>query len=99
MQLFCISADIKERFQSAMGWGSPDSCSWTWDQDGHLVMDGPWAGLTVRNLTLYKETVQEGSALLWLEGHSRKEKRSLLVGLLIAESGVEVGWRGEVDMA
>lgn len=82
-----------------MGLGSPDSCSWTWDQDGHLVMVGLWAGLTVRNQKLYIEAVQEGSALLWLDGHSGEEKKSLLVGVLDAESDVEVGWKGGVCKA
>ena len=79
--------------------GSPGSCSWTWDQDGHLVMIGLWARLTVRNQKLYKRTVQKGSALLWQDGHSNEEKRSLLVGGQGAESDVVVGWRGVVCTA
>ena len=77
-----------------MGWGSPDSCSWTWDQDGHNAAVGLLAKLTVRNRKLYKETVQEGSSLLWPGGHSKEKKRSSFDSLQVVESDVGGGWMG-----
>ena len=77
-----------------MGWGSPDSCSWTWDQDGHNAVVGLLAKLTVRNRKLRKETVQEGSSLLWPGGHSKETKRSSFDSLQVVESDVGGGWMG-----